>query len=227
MLGETWTRRAWLALAAACLCSAGCIPGRGYLLRGDWSLELNRVPWIGSRTEAYDEKGTGRSDVLMGCDGPLSLEMGSCGSCGAALGHGPAHTAHPMVPPTAPAAGAGEGDLGDAGLGSSPFHPVPTQPVFSRRTVGCLGGGSMCFPARQATPPRSLAPLAPLPPTAEPEVIPAPPAEPDTAQSAAVPRRLHSAESGRASWVFPPAQPMNSAVASRPETDPGLRWVTR
>jgi len=216
-----------LALAAACLCSAGCIPGRGYLLRGDWSMELNRVPWIGSRTEAYDEKGAGRSDVLMGCESPLPGTVGGCGPCGTGMGPGAVQGVQPAAPAASPTTGPGAGELGDAGVGPGRFHPVPTQPVFSRRTVSGLGLDCMCLPSPKTTPAESLMPPAPMPPGVEPEVIPTPPAESDAAQSAAVPRRLHPTASGRASWIFPPAQPVDAAVASRPEAAPGLRWVTR
>ena len=40
-----WISR--LIVASWLLASTGCTVQRGYVLRGDWSLEMNRTPWVG------------------------------------------------------------------------------------------------------------------------------------------------------------------------------------
>ena len=54
-------RRGLLALIAMVSVAAGCCPIRkGVVLRGDWSLELNRVPWrTGCDSSCYESSGDG------------------------------------------------------------------------------------------------------------------------------------------------------------------------
>jgi hypothetical protein len=46
------TNLAAVAVLACTLCAApGCLVNKGFLIRSDWSLELNRVPWVGGECE--------------------------------------------------------------------------------------------------------------------------------------------------------------------------------
>ena len=101
----------------------GCPPSRhGVRIRGGWSLELNRVPWLVSRTESQQECSVPNDGCPAAClpDGAVPAEV---------RGQGPAAT------------GLGAGCLGCGrlwGVGESTaecygqprFHPGPTRPVF-------------------------------------------------------------------------------------------------
>jgi len=196
-------------LLVTCLGCCRPRPRHGVILRGDWSLELNRLPWRNG--------GSGASATSQGAEaepfGPFLPEgdipqealpragqrlgpRSACGACGGVL------------------EGVGaEGSVVQTGYHNHPrFHPVPTQPVFLSRPerYSMIDGISPAgaYPrgaARDADTQR----VEPLPPAPEPEVIPTPPASsergsrrrgsgpPDTASSAlswmllpAVDRRL-------------------------------------
>ncbi len=112
-----------------------CQPRHGLIIRGDWSLECNRVPWLVKRTESLDEcsvpsdgypgpyvpeasEGTevcGQGPVGHGVPGSAGVGgLGRfCLGCGRLLGLGPAQAARA------------------SGYYAHPrFHPVPTRPVF-------------------------------------------------------------------------------------------------
>lgn len=108
-------RRALLGCALIVLITGCCYrPRHGVVVRGDWSLELNRVPWLVNRTQSLGEYSVPQD----GCPahgapvGPAA-GPGRCWQCGRLLGCG---------------AGEAEGEAGDQA--HSRFHPVPTRPVF-------------------------------------------------------------------------------------------------
>ena len=68
------------------VCSGGCFrPRHGVIVRGDWSLEMNRVPWLVSRTDAHEECSVSAVDCVGGClpEGEMSAGL-PCGSPAAA-----------------------------------------------------------------------------------------------------------------------------------------------
>jgi hypothetical protein len=136
----------WLAIAFCCLLFnlTGCCARRGYLLHGDWSLELNRVPWRGDHCGEGD-----RGGCSPGCG------AGDFGE-GAALdvaGPPPRSRFHPVpirdvftpaevesVP--APAAAGNSGVMPDASGGSARAgRPVPARYARKAKSSPCPGGG--------------------------------------------------------------------------------------
>jgi len=152
-----WKRiRLFGRVVVVCLLMVGtsgcwyCRPRHGFIVRGDWSLELNRVPWLVSRSDAHEECSVSGGDCLggwvseeevSGCEAsgsptpaPVPADAISCcpqegkqgcrlcSRCGQALCGGPVQPAGATDPYIHPR-----------------FHPVPTRPVFSRRE-DCLPG---------------------------------------------------------------------------------------
>lgn len=148
-------RYAFALVALAAATSVGCCCTRkGLVLRGDWSLELNRVPHMRSNGPTYDAD----------CSAPscTSCTSGSC-SCsdclsssggqefGAVNGSGDRCFVHAGRAVGGMARGGyygEEGEYGDAYAGGenyvqhdpaapafSRFHPVPTRPVFEPQPV--------------------------------------------------------------------------------------------
>lgn len=141
-----------LFLATAVLSSSvGCCCKKGLVMRGDWSLELNRVPHMSSNGPQYqpdcDEAACceetcgcaegctaggcvgGSACRLHGGNGYASSSYGGPGFAGgAAYDHAGMHGGHHdgegghMPPPPNPTAAA-----------NTRFHPVPTRPVFERQ----------------------------------------------------------------------------------------------
>lgn len=115
------------ALAAAC---TGCLTPKGFILRGDWSVEMNRLPWMaghGAEYETCDESG----DRDESCDHDHA---------------GPGNERKPPLPldsspeePVAPGLHEPDDDRADASHASAAlapaprFHPVPTRPVLESR----------------------------------------------------------------------------------------------
>lgn len=162
----------WM-LAVLVLSSGGCgIHGRGhgFILRGDWSLELNRAGWLDCRTTGCQESGPS-------CLGTTATpQLDSCGD--ARLGTGSA-----CGRPTLAARGLARlrqcygcrvasyrgGPVAEGqSLSHARFHPVPTRPVFT--PWDCPDGGLSVTPGGSIREPEP----APLPQTF-PEVIPTPP----------------------------------------------------
>jgi hypothetical protein len=176
--------RALLACALLLL-AAGCCyrPRHGVIIRGDWSLEFNRVPWLVSRTESLQEcsvprdgcpaecvptevRGQGPVAGQTGCDG-TSCVAGSgrsrlfCRRCGRRLSWRP-----------------GEPDSTAGCYGHPRFHPVPTRPVFRPRTEYYSSipelegqqeaGGADADPVR--TDPSGVPPAVELIPTPNPDL---------------------------------------------------------
>ena len=103
------------------------------ILRGDWSVELNRLPWLNSRANTYQDCSNGETECagssgfgagLPTKDLPDANQTGNspCRSstCEICRGSGPE-----MVP---------ESSAESTGYHNHPrFHPVPTLPVFLPR----------------------------------------------------------------------------------------------
>ena len=210
-----WRTRTGVGLALLAggllLASSGCTcyrPRHGFVLRGDWSLELNRVPWVGSRAKCDQDCGEACSQcTASGCE-----TEGDAGSQ-------PAPARQPLGSRLFPFRGVcrtcGSGRCGDSpgrpdgqvGYHNHPrFHPVPTQPVFSPRPEGQLAmadevygdaprppAGKRGNAARTETPP--------VPP--EPEAIPAPSPTKEDWKSRG-PGKPGAARDGQ-SWIFSPS----------------------
>lgn len=184
--------QAVLVLAAGVVASSSgcglCNPRHGMILRGDWSLELNRVPWLNSRTQNYDETGgescgpgmalqppegcAGASRTPIACPSPVAhtCPRGGvlCRTCGRQSPVSPSST--------------------EQQLGYSRFHPVPTRPVFTPWNCPTPDAG--------ATVPQKSQPAQEQP---EREVIPTP----EVSQAAMRPTHAGGAVT-TASWVFRP-----------------------
>lgn len=211
--------RAGLALVGLCLVAAsvGCMyprPRHGVIVRGDCSLEFNRIPWLVGHGPAYPDCGPmpggapchgGAADCMEpcdeGCPGQGKDGLG-CVRCGRVRG--------------------GKAEQCVNYLHHPRFHPVPTKPAFSPRDCPFPPGAELGLrtPRMLSVPPvadepRSLempdVPKAPLP-----EEIPAPPGEPESDDRTSAPRRLQKTVPGP-SWVFrpPPTRPAPPRATSR------------
>ena len=188
-----------ILLLASCLIanSSGCgiyNPRHGTILRGSWSLECNRVPWLNSRTRSYDEVGESgcgqgmvTSPAIGNADGTVSALYPAqpaahvcasgplaCRSCAQTA------SATPVSPP----------------MGHSRFHPVPTRPVFT--PWKCPTAAT-----------RKSAPVRPARPS-QPEVIPTP----EASLSTMVPTRADSRVKN-AAWIFQPEDSSVPTIAAR------------
>lgn len=140
----------------ATLASGGCccFQRKGLVLRGDWSLELNRVPHMTSNGPTYggeccstDCATTCTTAGGSGCHCSACMNRyGAAGYDPAAGGgsYGPEGEGMPAPPEPSPAA-------------QSRFHPVPTRPVFEPQ--GGVYGPELAGPpipqASQLPPPSS------------------------------------------------------------------------
>lgn len=228
-----WTEyRGVYLVAIVCLllaASGGCrhCVRHGWILRGDWSLEMNRVPWLLSRTDAHEECSEDVTVCSPGC--PLGAAIGSreevtaecagdtptlaqpaasdtaCGTCRGAIcrlcrGRGGAVPTQPTI--------------AEGYDGRSRFHPVPTRPVFLPRTDQ---NAAIPDETEWAEPDPSEA----VPPETEPaplprpvEVIPAP--EPETqAKWQAKQSGEDGEQSEESSWVFSPSASSRPAKTAR------------
>ncbi len=164
-----------------------CNPRHGMILRGDWSLELNRVPWLNSRTQNYDETGGDSCPAGMAVEPvPSAAAAAAPVSCLSSIGRGcPSRGlgCRTCAPP-----GAADSTSPAQQLAYSRFHPVPTRPVFT--------------PWNCPTPdPQTRAPQNGPPSQEQPqrEVIPTP----EVSQSAVKPTTAEGAVTN-ACWVFQP-----------------------
>lgn len=136
------------ALALSVSAFAGCCNPKGFILRGDWSVEMNRLPWLAGHGAEYEAA----SDEE--CDDPREAARKRHSARGEEIktpqpDKEPAQ-ASPGVP--APAehqpgehppgeieeeADHPDGDEQASAVMAAPvrFHPVPTRPVFVRRVV--------------------------------------------------------------------------------------------
>ena len=238
-------------LVVACL---GCRPiqRHGLILRGDWSLECNRTPWLKNREVTLQESSGGGP----GCgnafgeefggqppfptEAPVQIEgqqtgyvspgvPGSCNRCGTAMfGNRVCRTCGKR----------GQSAKAAVGYYNHPrFHPVPTRPVFAPRTDESSG------PYGQVTQSRPVRTQARIPaastqngspqieltlPAPVPEEIRAPRPEPQPSEDrvTTAPRRLAVA-SRPFSWIFSPPAPRRMESNPRIASQPKPRTVRR
>jgi hypothetical protein len=196
-----------LMLAGLLVTSGGCgiyNPRHGMILRGDWSLEMNRVPWLNSRTKSYDEVGEGGCGQGMVVQPPMSA--GGCADVsGAAIARPAQPVAHrcppgPMICRTCTGTGAAAPTTPPPQqMAQSRFHPVPTRPVFTPWN---------CRPADS----RTRVPQRPRPPQEQPqrELIPTP-----AASQAHMEPTLAGSPVTNAAWIFQPEGVAGHALAGR------------
>ncbi|RMF93858.1 MAG: hypothetical protein D6741_13205 [Planctomycetota bacterium] len=190
-----------LLVAATASTSLGCCyvrPMHGLILRGDWSLEVNRVPWINQRT-------VNSNDAAYTC-GPAVVSESTVsptpaqGETTATVAPTAYHTrrclrcAGSRVQPAVAAEPAGVA----AAAEPAKFHPVPTAPVFHPEQSS--SGGKNDSSADSA--PASSSPQT-APPSA-PEIIPTPAPMPPSQSSGWKARGNVSTAAAKkpASWVF-------------------------
>jgi len=180
-------------LLTSCCVGCGRLVRHGWILRGDWSLEMNRVPWLTGRSESHQEVSEEGACFSTGCvdveAGPAMtpteappFEGASCSRCGAR-----GLCSHRG------ASDAGKSASVEGSDGLSRFHPVPTRPVFEPRwdPLTIPADSSWTEPPQIEPEPTQRAPL-PRPV----EVVPVPQPE-DRAAS-----RTKNTQPGRTSWVF-------------------------
>ena len=175
---------------------AGCmrLPIRhGVIVKGDWSLEMNRIPWMKGRGDAYQE-----TSDCGAIEGVCTTEVDSPFVTNATRTLSPQSRVRHCGK-----AGCGSAARREPSVGyqaHARFHPVPTRPTFASepslaRAMTEQTSPAALPPARSA--PKSLEP-PPLPP--EMESIPTPQASPTSspdqaaANGATAPHQL--------SWVF-------------------------
>lgn len=228
-------KRAVIIIIGCCL-AANCLgcrhkPRHGLILRGDWSLECNRTPWLkGTNVTSQETSGSIQgcgSGCENGCESyPTEMPMspdaeqlgyatpsdaGPCGQCGSSL---PANLACRRCGHHEKAA--------EIGYHNHPrFHPVPTRPVFSPRTDESMAAGGQVMPI--AAPPQiKLAPPIPVP-----EEIRAPRPQPlPTADRVTSSAGRASAVSRPFSWIFTPPTGANQS-ATGVASQPNPRWIRR
>lgn len=145
---------------------AGCHapnPRHGFIFRGDWSLELNRIPWMAGRgADGYQQPsapcdyGPNLDDSCQSdtCQTMISPDMtqictdNTCvvRKCNPAI----KCLAKPCIAKSSPAFHQPQLARTPSGGGNSRFLPVPTRPVFSRRTDGTNSIVEMPIAAEQA-----------------------------------------------------------------------------
>jgi len=193
---------------ACCLLptTVGCmrLPVRhGVIVKGDWSLELNRIPWLKGRDNVYQQPHvceTPQNVCATEIDSPfvtnsarISSPLSTVCHCGNA-GCGAAAQCESTVGYQAHAR----------------FHPVPTRSVFA-------SGPSLAPAMAEQTSPTALPPVRGTPQSLEPpplppetEVIPTPPASPESQKDQTAVYR--ETDPRPVSWVFSPATTGSESV---------------
>jgi len=187
-------------LLLTCAGCCGLRPRHGLIVRGDWSLELNRIPWLASRGGEYQAPGApclsgetmSPADAGQGASVlPAVAQMCGPQCVGQMCNH--RGTRRSPVAVAKPAAG--------PGYHNHPrFHPVPSQPVFSPRAdrFPSVSGGTSSpaypEPGLGAPPNDGATPQKQLPP----EEIPTPPPSSSTAAQAETAEET----SKSSSWIF-------------------------
>lgn len=176
----------------------------GLILRGDWSLEVNRVPWGRTTVQQACTEEACATECEEDCGPAPAVNAVSGGPCGPSghcgpLGAGGCRACRKPL--------RGEGGspaaVAQAGYYNHPrFHPVPTRPVFSPQP-------NLADPAVPAVIPDTAvelqAPTAPMPaPLPQPEAIPAP-AGNSSSQWRSKQGRTTTVASREPSWIFTPA----------------------
>jgi hypothetical protein len=201
--------RIGVLIAACCLLSTamGCmrLPIRhGMIVKGDWSLEMNRIPWMKGRDNVYQqpsECGTIQNMCATEVDSPFATSAMRIPS--------PLSTAHRCSNPGCGSAAHGESTVGYQA--HARFHPVPTRSVFASEP-------SLAPAMNERTSPAALPPVRSVPKSLEPpplppetEVIPAPtPASPESPNDQAAVHR--ETGSRQVSWVFSTATAGSESV---------------
>ena len=222
-------RAVWL-IVGCCLLAAqwGCCwqrPRHGVIVRGDFALELNRIPWMTGRGAEYEHDVCAEPE----CAGPgQPCQPGAGEAC---LSRG-------CKRPGAGAEGAAGGEaVAAAGCYNQPrFFPVPTRPAFSARAdlagppvpPGVIrqpegfseAGGPMPV---EDCPPRILSPTLRVP---EPEVVPTPPAEKPSLERPTGPTEPSTSGLSLPKWLITP--PENAAKPNPPaQPTPPNGWPLR
>jgi hypothetical protein len=187
------------AIFSLLLVSSGCgLCGvrHGMILRGDWSLEMNRVPWLNSHSRtAVDSGQSDCGDTMVAA--PAAACVG--GPSGSSAVHQTAHRGvgcRHASPACSSCAASVQPAAEPQKTAHSRFHPIPTRPVFTP------------WNCPKPAAPRA-APKAPSAPVA-PELIPTPPA----AKAAMRPTRADSQVASTA-WIFAPSEAASASVAQR------------
>lgn len=220
-------RRLGLAAAVCSLlvCTTGCWPRarHGLVLRGDWSLELNRAPWLANRSESYQEASPDCVPTLQGTAAGVDCAPATgCGPVPPLQGPAPADQAACMLPgrpgPRLRCASSGQptAAAAPAYYNHPRFHPVPNQPVFHRDDLagptGTSSSGRPSCGAQSGWTPKQLPLEGPsLKPkrleVAERPPRPArrnlPPSEPASNSTRAA-RPALAATAKQTSWIFTP-----------------------
>lgn len=201
-------------------CSGGCCrPRHGVIFRGDWSLEMNRIPWLVSRTDAHDECSVSAVDCVGGRlpEGEMSARL-PCGSPAAASPSAD-ETSYYLRKgrDSSICRGCGQptcaGSVQPANATESylhpRFHPVPTGPVFLPRRESYAAIEENSHPHRSGT-------SAPLPP--EIQVVPTPDLGPDEGWKAKSPPQGGAGAPGSSSstsywWDSSPARLLKACLA--------------
>lgn len=212
LLDKREYRRRIIVGCCLLLMSAGCYcprPRHGFILQGDWSLELNRIPWLASRDNVYQGGCLGVPGCSGRClpevDGPATSMDEPGSNCGVACGGVRCGQRACGICRGLPARGVQPDPSGGAvatGYHNHPrFHPVPTQPVFFSGSDRYSVIDGKRYPD-QSVPTESDSPQSgPSAPTPEPEEIPAPP--PTSSQGWKARDSEQSDEvSGGGRWIF-------------------------
>lgn len=245
---KIWTVGGLVALLGLVMSAGGCfhIPTRhGVILRGDWSLELNRAPWLAGRESTYQESSS--QPVMLPPDPVVEFsteviqpmeEVSPPLEIPRAMGVYESDTS--ATYDTAPRGPVGFRLLGvlaalrsrfhaaegpeAVGYYNHPrFHPLPTGPVFAPAPLGeftpALKPPPSLAPEPLATPEPLPTPAVEPPPEVMPPPAPSPP-PPTPSAKAGWERRGSSASvtSKTPSWVFPPPR-------KRPAPLPPDRYV--
>jgi hypothetical protein len=151
MLIRNWRYGVLVAVAVLSLAASNgccCRTKKGIVLRGDWSLELNRVPHMQSNGPTYSCDCGVPCGTPCGCsDGCL---QGGGGSGGYEVLDGPGYPDGPDGGGAHGAGGSGVGGRGAGGYGGdggapvppmptpsaqTRFHPIPTRPAFEPQSL--------------------------------------------------------------------------------------------
>lgn len=134
---------ALLAAVGLTWAAAGCCIQRGFILRGDWSIEANRIPFMAGHAVQYerpaDASGCATGDCRQGH--PAAPQAGRCAA-------GCCRLDHACRDPKGAAATAGP----------ARFHPVPMRPVFEPLPSGDADGPIVVPPGDDAAPAPAEAP---------------------------------------------------------------------
>ncbi|GAB6164189.1 hypothetical protein JCM19992_01890 [Thermostilla marina] len=188
-----------LLVAATASTSLGCCyvrPMHGLILRGDWSLEVNRVPWINQRTVNSNDAAytCGSAVVSESAVSPTPVESEATAIVAPTAYH--ARRCLRCAGGVQPAVAAEPAGVA-AAAEPAKFHPVPTAPVFHPERSSSGGENNASADAPASSNPE------PAPPS-KPEVIPTPAPMPPSQSSGWKARGNVSTAASKkpTSWVF-------------------------